>query len=262
MSSQDLENVPDDEDEESGPLREGATRLEDVPETTCLERLSGLMATVSVGSSIAAAVMNPEMIIILGALFCALLGPYQAWQQRKLTDIRALAETSEALGGEVDFLSQENDRLEKNVAELGETTGRLEVVGEAFDLLTAQQGESIEALAETIADSRKTLQKMKKNLKATIFQNLFSIIMGADKDGDLYLDDDEIEQVIEQMSNIDGVHLHKENFRRAIVDSGRSMDAVMDIVKGVLEEREGENKLFQMEEDEEDDDEEDDEESQ
>ena len=60
--------------------------------------------------------------------------------------------------------------------------------------------------------------------------------MNCDQDGDLIIDDDELEDVIEKMDNIKGVRVNKDLFRQAIIQQGRSLDAIMAIVRNLIAE--------------------------
>merc|ERR1711982_321455 len=101
------------------------------------------------------------------------------------------------------------------------------------------QGQSVAAFAEQVEESRAILNQMEKNLKANVLQNLFSVVMQCDADGDLNIDDDEIEDIIEKMSKLKGVKVNSNLFRHAIISQGRSIDSVMAIVNLIEEGNDG-----------------------
>merc|ERR1711862_480392 len=123
-----------------------------------------------------------------------------------------------------------------NVDELKGTVNRLQDVEDALETITQTQGQSVAAFAEQVEDSRAILNQMEKNLKANVLQNLFSVVMQCDADGDLNIDDDEIEDIIEKMSKLKGVKVNSNLFRHAIISQGRSIDSVMAIVRNLIEE--------------------------
>jgi len=221
---------------EDEPLSGGANRLEDVKESTLMEKISAGVAGVAVASSVVAIAIFPNPLVIAAGVSSAGLAPYAWYQQTKLTDIAALKETHEALHREVETLQAENNRLRKNVDELGDTVKRLGDVEDALDVITQTQGQSVEAFAQQVEENRAILNQMEKNLKANVLQNLFSIVMGCDTDGDLTIDDDELEEVCEKMANIKGVKVNKELFCQAIINQGRSLDAVMGVVRNLIAE--------------------------
>lgn len=231
----------DDHDIEAGngedePLS-GENRLEDVPESSMMEKVSGAVAGVAVVSSVTAmALCGGAPLVIAAGCSSMALAPYAWYQQTKLTDIKALKDTHEALHREVETLQAENNRLRKNVDELGGTVGRLGDIEDALDTITQTQGQSVEAFKQQVEENRQILEQMQKNLKANVLQNLFSVVMNCDQDGDMTIDDDELEDVIEKMDNIKGVKVNKDLFRQAIIQQGRSLDAVMGIVRHLIAE--------------------------
>mmetsp|Transcript_16462 Transcript_16462/g.45962 ORF Transcript_16462/g.45962 Transcript_16462/m.45962 type:complete len:96 (+) Transcript_16462:685-972(+) len=75
---------------------------------------------------------------------------------------------------------------------------------------------------------------MKQNLQGDILQNLISMVLACDDDGDMILSDDEIDDLIFNLEGVHGVQLKEELIRKMIVDNGRSLNAIMDVAKTVL----------------------------
>jgi len=220
---------------EDEPLSGGGP-LKEVPESTTMEVVSGGVAGVAVISSVTAIAIISNPIVICACVASACLAPYAWYQQTQLTDIRALKDTHEALHREVETLQAENNRLRKNVDELKGTVNRLQDVEDALETITQTQGQSVAAFAEQVEESRAILTQMEKNLKANVLQNLFSVVMQCDQDGDLTIDDNEIEDIVEKMDKLKGVKVNKDLFRHAIISQGRSIDSVMSIVRDLIEE--------------------------
>lgn len=211
--------------------------LGEIPEYTCFERIVGGIAGVAVISSlltIALYFSNP--VAIAAGAGSAILGPYAYMQQRKLSDIRALKETHEALAKEVETLKFENRRLRAGVDDLSDTVKRLGDVEDALDVITQTQGQSVEAFAQQVEENRAVLNSMEKNLKSNVLQNLFSVVMGSDTDGDLTIDESEIDGLIQKLDAIKGVRINRVLFRETILKHGGSLDAIMAIVKNLIEE--------------------------
>merc|ERR1719222_1236298 len=96
-------------------------KLKKVAGHTPMEILSGGIAVVAVGTSVAAMVVNPFTPVFVAGTLSSVIGPYAYWQQTKLTDIVALKETHAAVKREVDRLQAENARLNETVGELSDT---------------------------------------------------------------------------------------------------------------------------------------------
>lgn len=220
--------------------------LKPIAETTAKEKVAAVVACTSVGTSGLAMAMSPSaMVLGAGVLSCG-IGPYAYYQQTKLTDIAALKETHEAIAREVNRLGAENERLGDTVEELGSTVDKLEDSENALDVITQTQGQSVDAFAEQVAENREILEIMQKNLKANVLQNLLSVIIRSDADGNMNIDDTEIDPLVSRIKSINGVNLNEQLFRNAIVKNGGSLQAVMDVVKNLLSDN-GDSEMFQME---------------
>jgi len=215
-------------------IPESRTPLKAIKSSTPMERAAMVVAGAAVSTSVAAMLLASGPLVIPAGVLSCLIGPYAWWQQTRLTDIKALKETHEAFQLEVNTLKQENERLKKNVEELGDTVNRLEDVEEALDVITQTQGQSVEAFAQQVEENRDILKQMQKNLKANVLQNLLSVVIRSDTDGDMRIDESEMGELIERMNSVNGVELHEDRFRKAIMDAGGSIKAVMDVVKNLL----------------------------
>lgn len=75
--------------------------LKPIPETTPLERVAGGAAVMSVGTALAAMILEGSAVVLIGGILSAVVGPYAYWQQVQLTDIKALQETQQKIQQEV-----------------------------------------------------------------------------------------------------------------------------------------------------------------
>ena len=196
-----------------------------------MELLSGSVATVSVVASITAMVMNPNSLVIVAGLASSSLGPYAYYQQKKLTDIVALKETYEVVKREVSRLQVENIRLSETIEELSGTIDKLEDTELALDVITQTQGQSVAAFAQQVKEHDEILNQMQKHLKANKVQNLLQVIIRVDNDGNMQIEEGEIDNLLSKIKKINGVEVREDRFRDAIKSSGGSLSSVMDIIK-------------------------------
>lgn len=201
---------------------------------TPMELFAGAIAGASVASSAAAMIVQPiNIVFAAGGLSCA-IGPYAYWQQRRLTDVVALQETHKALAEQVERLGKQNERLHDTVDELSETVDKLEDVEQALEVITMQQGQSIEAFEAQVADNRDILSKMQSSLKGNVLQNLLQVVIRSDKDESMTIEDHEIGQLIDQIKGINGVEVNEPKFKEKITQSGGSLQCVMDIIRNLM----------------------------
>jgi len=206
--------------------------LKPIKETTAMERVAGIVAGIAVATSLAAIIIEQSAIVILAGLLSCAMGPYAYWQQTRLTDIKALQETHEAIQVEVDRLHAENERLSTSIEELSATVGRLEDVQLALDTISKTEGKSISVFSEQVEKNKEILKNMKANLKGTVMQNLLSVVMASDKDKDMVVDKEEIDTLMKRIEGIGGVQVREDKFRAAF--AGNSVSSLMNIVSNLL----------------------------
>lgn len=199
-----------------------------------MEILSGSIALVAVGTSVAACVLNPLTPVFVAGTLSSIIGPYAYYQQTKLTDIIALKETHEAVKKEVDRLQAENVRLNETVGELSDTIDKLEDVEQALDVITQTQGQSVAAFAEQVKENREILGQMQRNLKANVLQNLLQVVIRSDQDDNMHIEEDEVEDLIKRIKKINGVEIREDKLREIIMSSGGALSSVMDVIKNLM----------------------------
>jgi len=225
------------QDVEQGTIAQGSEKkqqLNQVAKNTPMEMLSAGIAAVSVGTSITAMVLNPAIPVYVAGVLSSIIGPYAYYQQTKLTNIIALRETHDAVKREVEYLTAETNRLNDTIDELSDTIDRLEDVEQALDVITQTQGQSVEVFAEQVKENRNLLGQMQKNLRANVLQNLLQVVIRSDQDDNMLIEEDEIEDLIQKIQKINGVEVREDKFKAAILDSGGSLSAVMDIIKNLM----------------------------
>ena len=220
---------------DGGAAAEGQpSPLKMVAESTPLEKLAGLLAAISVGLALGAMIIQGGAIVTVTGILTCLVGPLAYYQQTRLTDIRTLIETHEALQREVDRLTVENERLAKSVEELTTTVGKLEETEKALDAITETQGQSVAAFQDQVKQNREILEKMTQNLRANALQNVISILIRSDTDGDFHIDDAEIDDLIARMERLNGVDINDNAVRKVIKQHNGDINALMEILKDVM----------------------------
>lgn len=220
---------------DGGAAAEGQpSPLKMVAESTPLEKLAGLLAAISVGLALGAMIIQGGAIVTVTGILTCLVGPLAYYQQTRLTDIRTLIETHEALQREVDRLTVENERLAKSVEELTTTVDKLEETEKALDAITETQGQSVTAFQDQVKQNREILDKMTQNLRANALQNVISILIRSDTDGDFHIDDAEIDDLIARMERLNGVDINDNAVRKVIKQHNGDINALMEILKDVM----------------------------
>ncbi len=221
--------------------------LKPVQETTPKERAAAIVAAFAIVTALAAMVVEGSAIVAIAGILSICMGPYAYYQQTRLTDIATLKQTAEVIQVEVDKLKIENGRLSKNIDDLGKTIDDLEDVEQALEVISKTQGQSVAALEKQVQENKEILSKMKKSTKGRVIQNLISIIYRGDADMDDKISDEEATKVINNLKKIGGLVVHEDRLRKAM--TGKSVEAVIDVVKNLLSDNVPENeKIFEVSE--------------
>lgn len=192
-------------------------------------------AVLSTGTSVATLViMGANPLTLVSGGIGAVIAPYAAMQETKIGDLEALKEINEKLSDEVNQLGAENDRLLKQMKELEESVANLEEMQEALTVINKTESQSVEEMEKNLEKSKKILDSMETNMKATVLQNIVSVVLRSDLDGDHTLDDNEIDLLFRKLDAYDTVEVKEEMFRQTIINEGRSLTAIMSVIKNVL----------------------------
>jgi len=222
------------------------SKLGKVMANTPMEIVSGILAFVSLGTSVTAIIMSGfGTIITISGILTSVVGAYSYYQQTKLTDIVSLKATHEAVKREVDRLAKENVRLNETVGGLSNTMDKLEDVEAALDVITQTQGQSVETFKEQVKENREILNQLQKQLRANVLQNLLQVVIRSDQDENMEIEEHEIGPLINRITKINGVEVMKERFRDRIMSTGGDLSSVMDIIKNLMaDDVSGEDEIF------------------
>jgi len=103
-----------------------------------------------------------------------------------------------------------------------------------LDTLKSVEGQSLDELEKQLEESRSILKGMKDDLAGDVMQNIMTVVLAADDNGDMMLSDDEIDQVVKSLESLNGVDINDENARALIIAKGRDIPGLMDVVKTVI----------------------------
>lgn len=252
VESGDIEAIPQNETLFQDEMKDtkknnGRKRLTKVAEITLIEIAAATLALISVCTSIAAMFLTNSSIVNGAGVFALIIGPYSYWQQRNITDVKALKETHEALVKEVDQLSAENKRLRGVVDDLGGTVNNLEAVEDALDEMKDMNVNSVLEYKKQIGESRAILDVMKKNVKAKALQNVITVVLNSDIDGDYSLNTNEVDSLIQNLKSINGLQMNEQGFRKIIKQNDGSVNAVVKILKHIMNDTGGNiNDIFKF----------------
>jgi hypothetical protein len=92
-----------------------------------------------------------------------------------------------------------------------------------LDIIQSVQGQSLDELEKQLEESREILSTMKDDLAGDILQNIISVVLAADDNGDNVLSDAEIDEVVRNIEGLQGVDLPDAKLKQLIIGKGRSV---------------------------------------
>lgn len=227
----------------------GRKELAMVAEQTLLEKFTALVSFAAFASSIASMIMVGGTIVKTASVLIILLSPYSYFQQTRITDIRALKETYLTLKQEVNQLAVENDNLKEQVGRLDKSVGKLEDIENVMSAITETEGQSVDSLRATVEENVQNVERMEKNIRANVLQNILSVVFSCDGNGDYNLSDKETTMLIRSLRDVNGVNVNEKKFRKIVQDKNGSVEGVVEILRNLLDEDSNDNNaVFSFEE--------------
>lgn len=228
----------------------GRKELSTIKEVTFLEILTAILALAAFATSLWAIItigfststsLNPVThletnLVKAASILIFLLSPYSYFQQRRITDIKALKETGEALTNEVDLLAKENDNLKETVTRLGQSVTRMEELEDVMAAIFETEGQSISSLQQTVATNRESVAQLEKNVRASILQNILEVVFASDTNRDYRLSDKEMKVLVQNLRDVNGVTVDEGKFREIVEENNGSVEGVVAILKDLVNE--------------------------
>lgn len=106
---------------------------------------------------------------------------------------------------------------------------------QTLSTLQSVQGQSVDELERQLEEAKEIKSHMKRNERGRVLQNLITILLNADEDGDMMFSDENINELIERLEGLHAVDINDEEIRKVIVENGRSVEAVMKLARAAFE---------------------------
>jgi flagellar motor component MotA len=123
----------------------------------------------------------------------------------------------------------------------------LQAMEKTLETLQAVQGQSVDELENQLVASKDILRRIQTSQRGQVLQNLISVLLSADTEGNMELDDDDIERLIQRLEQMHDVDINDAKVKALIIDNGRSVEAVMELARSAfLSESSKEDAVFQF----------------
>jgi hypothetical protein len=94
---------------------------------------------------------------------------------------------------------------------------------------------SLSSLESQLNDSKVALARMDASRTNEIIDNIIDIIIAADTDATLTLEDNEIDLFIQKVEGIMGLEVSEDEFKKRIVENGRNIDSIISLLTDLLD---------------------------
>lgn len=156
------------------------------------------------------------------------------YQGRQMTKGGSLRGAINDIRFEANRLTEENNKLSAEIDELEKSAGQLEDIEAALDELATVQGNDVNQLLDLVKENKEIAREMRTVLKARALEEIVTVVMDSDSDGDFCLTGKEIDDLILKMGVMEELEFDENRFRSAVVKQGGSLMGILDIVKGLM----------------------------
>lgn len=105
-----------------------------------------------------------------------------------------------------------------------------------LETVQATEGQSVDELERQLQENEKILDQMEDNLSGDVVQTLISVMLAIDSEsGDGHMTDEEIDSLMAKVEALAGIDLNEDLLRAKLIEGGRSLTAVMEVIKNLLD---------------------------
>jgi len=182
--------------------------------------------------------------IAAGSTF--LLGPYVAYQRRRLRELGGLRKQQNKLRAQTNEFQVQNEVLHRKLSTLDNAVSNLQSVENELSLYANDKSE-VERLQRIVKRQNELSAKMKACLRQQILTDIMEVVVNADRDRDLDIEGPELEMLIMRMRSISGVIFHERRFRSYVSSTGAlSLSAVLGLVRHLMADDDESNDIFTL----------------
>jgi len=122
----------------------------------------------------------------------------------------------------------------------------LKDVTKELDRVSSKYGNQTDRLVAIVQENDKLQAKIKKDLSASVVQQVLKDVLSSDKNMDFNLDKSELRRLKMNVSNIPGITFDKDNFERKIGNKDLSLDDIMAMFRNLKEDIPEEENIFHI----------------
>ena len=199
------------------------------------------IALLAVCSGLVTLLVTEGRVVTAAAFATAVFGPYAACQKRQLARLGGFRGQHNRLRGEVNGLMAENDKLTANVNELDSEVDKLEEVEAKLGAIAGNR-DNADRMVAYVKKNRELINKIKDNLARRVIHDIMTVLMRGDRDQDFSIGPKEMDVIIFNLNNIEGVDFNEDLFLELVKTHGDKygkdgvfqIDGAMRVIRNLL----------------------------
>ena len=173
-------------------------------------------------------------LMVIGTLSTLLTISKSLAQQKEIVNIELLQSTEAGLNEELLKLQRENKNLLSQVNSLRDITQEIEKVDKSLTMIESTRKSSADDFFKQVNRNREILESYRNSL-ATGRSEIFTfILLKADSNGDMFLNETEINKLCGDIDGLTGSNVDKEMIQTAIRSTNGNMKTLMSSMNQLL----------------------------
>lgn len=187
----------------------------------------------SVGFAVGSIILSGLIISDLSGIFVCFFASYMIYQRTILSSLGSLRHQINFMRSQINHFMTENVYLTNNVNRLSSSISDMEQVEKELSKLS--KGDDVDKLVRLISKKKVVDEQIKRNTEATIIQQLLTTVLRSDKDKDLHINQNELNELMLRLGAYPGFTFHEKRFLSVIGDTSKpvSISKIMQIIRNL-----------------------------
>jgi len=210
-------------------------------------KVAGTATVCAVGvlSSIASYKFTTPLVVDVASSLTMGIAPLVLHQTGKLEKLGTHAEVNESMKRKVGEFKETNEKLTAENDELEAKMIRFNEVQRGFEKLVDSSKLNADSVIKMVKDTNKVHEEMQFIMKARMIQEVLSILMRGDRDGDFQMGENELEIVILRIANQPGIRFDEERFRHKLkMTKDHSIRTLLAIIHNLMDDNPDDDDLL------------------
>jgi hypothetical protein len=191
-----------------------------------------VLSAVAMISSLISIQFVDSLLVTISSALTMVIGVLVLLQHRKLRRLGNLKRQHNELRRRANFFRQERERLHRAQERLDQTMADLHYIPQELHKLSINQ--DVNRLTQIVDEQRIVQEAIHKRIQQRVMQQLFAVVVTANRDDDFALGSHEIEKIILQLNRIKEIEFNEKRFREMMAEDP-SIRSVFQMLRAMQE---------------------------